>query len=323
MKKTIIVAVLSGMLFIPASIAFADCSVTFSGDCDGVADVNTYCKTAGCTANCCDEACKTSACYDQNKSGLPCCNADRTNVPCYDPDYAKVPCCVSGSTVVECSKSGAKPCDPCVCTPCAKEKDHCHAHESRKAPVIRTYNIENEGLYNRLKGKIILKVEQNGEAYYVSPNEHKVYFLGNSVNGLKILQMLGTGASDATLIKILAGAQKVYGPDSDMDGLSDDYEYAFGSNPNNFNSDRDTYSDYTEITHGYDPNGSGTLPINTGLTWKLKGRVLLQVESMGESWYINPIDGKRYLLSNEYEMGDMIRKSGLGISNHDFSRLVK
>ena len=38
--------------------------------------------------------------------------------------------------------------------------------------------------------------------------------------------------------------------------------------------------------------------IDAQLVNRLKGRILLQVESVGEAWYVNPIDGKRYYLKD-------------------------
>jgi hypothetical protein len=187
----------------------------------------------------------------------------------------------------------------------------------------RTYSIEDVNLYNKLKGRIILRVEGNGEAFYVSPSERTVYYLGNSVNALQTLQWLGVGASNSTLRKAKLGIINMYGNDSDRDGLADNYEYSIGTDRNNFNTDRDVYSDYAEITTGYNPVGPGKLPIDYAFTRKYSGRVLIQVQSLGEAWYINPTDQKRYLLSNEYEMHDVIKKFGIGISNYNFSRLVK
>ena len=42
-------------------------------------------------------------------------------------------------------------------------------------------------------------------------------------------------------------------PDSDGDGMTDDYEKIFGTDPNNVDSDGDGYTDLEEIENGYDP----------------------------------------------------------------------
>lgn len=51
---------------------------------------------------------------------------------------------------------------------------------------------------------------------------------------------------------------------------------------------------------------------------RLKGRILLQVESKGEAWYINPDNSNRYYLGRPADAFSVMRELGLGISNKDF-----
>lgn len=51
---------------------------------------------------------------------------------------------------------------------------------------------------------------------------------------------------------------------------------------------------------------------------KLKGKILLQVESNGEAWYVNPDNEKRYYLGRPADAFEIMRDLGLGISNKDF-----
>lgn len=51
----------------------------------------------------------------------------------------------------------------------------------------------------------------------------------------------------------------------------------------------------------------------------LSGRVLLQVESKGEAWYLNPVNGKRYFLGRAADAAKIIRALGLGVTNKDLS----
>jgi len=66
----------------------------------------------------------------------------------------------------------------------------------------------------------------------------------------------------------------------------------------------------------------GLLPVNfskaAGLATRLKGHILLQVESNGEAWYINPNNEKRYYLGRPADAFQIMRDLGLGISNNDF-----
>ncbi len=59
----------------------------------------------------------------------------------------------------------------------------------------------------------------------------------------------------------------------------------------------------------------------TTLGERLGGRILLQVESKGEAWYVNPIDGKRYYLGRPDDAFAIMRKLGLGITNKDISKI--
>jgi len=61
---------------------------------------------------------------------------------------------------------------------------------------------------------------------------------------------------------------------------------------------------------------------DAALTERLKGRILLQVESKGQAWYVNPVDEKRYYLGRPADAFDVMRRFGLGISNKDFSALL-
>ena len=53
----------------------------------------------------------------------------------------------------------------------------------------------------------------------------------------------------------------------------------------------------------------------------LRGKILIQVESHGEAWYINPKDGKRYYMANGSEALKIMKKFGAGMSNKDMERI--
>ena len=52
---------------------------------------------------------------------------------------------------------------------------------------------------------------------------------------------------------------------------------------------------------------------------KLKGRILLQVQSHGEAWYINPKDGLRYYMKDGEAAYQIMRQLSLGITNADLT----
>jgi len=55
------------------------------------------------------------------------------------------------------------------------------------------------------------------------------------------------------------------------------------------------------------------------LSERLRGRILLQVESHGEAWYVDPVSLKRYYLGRPLDAFNVMRQFGLGVSNKDFA----
>jgi len=53
----------------------------------------------------------------------------------------------------------------------------------------------------------------------------------------------------------------------------------------------------------------------------LKGRILLQVESRGEAWYVNPKDEKRYYMASGAEAFQIMKTLGVGISNKNLDKI--
>ena len=60
----------------------------------------------------------------------------------------------------------------------------------------------------------------------------------------------------------------------------------------------------------------------SSLAQKLAGRILLQVESKGEAWYIDPISYERYYLGRAQNCFDIMRTKGLGITNSNLSQIT-
>ncbi|MBD3248140.1 hypothetical protein GF382_02520 [Candidatus Falkowbacteria bacterium] len=61
--------------------------------------------------------------------------------------------------------------------------------------------------------------------------------------------------------------------------------------------------------------------MRAGLAEDLSGRILLDVESNGEAWYIYPKDNKRYYLGRPADAFAIMRQLGLGISEADFQKI--
>lgn len=55
------------------------------------------------------------------------------------------------------------------------------------------------------------------------------------------------------------------------------------------------------------------------LASQLSGRILLQVQSKGEAWYVNPSDSKRYYLGRPDDAYNLMRQLSVGISEKEFA----
>lgn len=61
---------------------------------------------------------------------------------------------------------------------------------------------------------------------------------------------------------------------------------------------------------------------DTTIATKLSGRILIQVESHGEAWYVNPSDNKRYYLGRPQDAFELMKKLSVGISNSDLNKII-
>ena len=67
------------------------------------------------------------------------------------------------------------------------------------------------------------------------------------------------------------------------------------------------------------PNTASASEVN--LAKDLSGRILLQVESYGRAWYIDPVTLERYYLKDGYTAYEIMRGMSLGITNADLAKI--
>lgn len=184
----------------------------------------------------------------------------------------------------------------------------------------------DQALINNLLGKILLQVQENGEAWYLDPITEGRLYLQNGEDAYLSMRSLGLGIKNLDLSKIPIGNRGGvnhlnYGHDTDGDGLSDATEVSVGTDPIKSDSDGDGYDDRTEVLNQYNALGPGRSQQDVALINRLKGRILLQVESKGEAWYVNPDDGKRYFLRDGNAAYSIMRELGLGITNENLNQI--
>ena len=138
------------------------------------------------------------------------------------------------------------------------------------------------------------------------------------------MSLLGRGITNANLEKIpvgLASDSLTQDKDSDGDGLTDRLEEALGTDPLKKDTDGDGYSDYEEVISGHNPLGPGKMPIDSKFTNNSLGQIYIQVQTNGESWYVEPKTKKRYYLGRPLEAFGIMREFGLGISNENLNKI--
>jgi len=78
----------------------------------------------------------------------------------------------------------------------------------RELGLGATHNfITSHTIYpTNVLGKILIDVEQNGEAYYIYPKDKKAYYLGRPADAFRIMRELGLGITNNDLSKIPEGS---------------------------------------------------------------------------------------------------------------------
>lgn len=174
---------------------------------------------------------------------------------------------------------------------------------------------------SKLKGKILLQVEEHGEAWYIYPYDLKKYYLGRPTDAFNLMRNLGIGISNNDIKQIPIAEANFEGQDNDNDGLSNQIEDSLGTDTNNPDTDGDGYDDKTEILNNKDPLSNNILFINSELQNKLSGLILIQTEQNGEAWYVNPDNLKRYYLGRPLDAFNLMRNLGLGATNNDIAKI--
>ncbi len=189
--------------------------------------------------------------------------------------------------------------------------------------ALNAIRAADRDLSQRLAGYILLQVQSHGEAWYVNPADNKRYYLGRPIDALRIMQKLGIGITNTDLTKIPLGLINYSDRDSDRDGLSDRLEQALGTNPQATDSDNDSYNDKEEISRGYNPLGANELILDYNFAKQQAGKILLQVQSHGEAWYVNPANNKRYYLGRPSDAFQIMRQLSLGVTNQDLNQIPR
>lgn len=111
-------------------------------------------------------------------------------------------------------------------------------------------------LFDTVSGRILLDVENHGEAWYVYPPTSERYYLGRPDDAFRLMEELGLGISEVNFERVQA---------------------------------------------------------DSVFRFEFAGRILLQVESRGEAWYIDPVSNELFFLGRPEDAYRLMYEQSLGI----------
>jgi nitrosocyanin len=187
--------------------------------------------------------------------------------------------------------------------------------------LASTLPVSAATMAEQQSGYILIQVESHGEAWYVNPVTKTRFYLGRPDDAFTVMKQLGQGIANDQIKLLRVGLSSIVGADTDVDGLGNSLEQALGTNVSNKDSDGDGASDKTEVSQWSNPLGKGFLTTSSSLLSKMRGRILLQVQSHGEAWYVYPGTGRRYFLGRPADAFQVMKTLGKGISNASLSQI--
>ncbi|MDP3043473.1 MAG: hypothetical protein Q8N21_03650 [bacterium] len=170
----------------------------------------------------------------------------------------------------------------------------CTNHAAEDCTYENNYKCAMESVergiqfFSRISGRIILRVEKDGQAYYVPPvpsgKMGKFFYLGRPDDAFNIMRGQGVGISNKNLEKI---------------PVADDNCPSYVPKCNKIEAHDISYAK------------------------KQNGKIFLQVENNGEAWYVHPVNSKRYYLGRPEDAFNIMRNLGLGVSEADAYRWLQ
>jgi len=102
----------------------------------------------------------------------------------------------------------------------------------------------SDGAPSRLSGRILLKVQDKGQAYYVNPLTLKLHYLGRPADAFNLMRKLGLGITNTDLVKIvIAGGSSLTSQNDQLKTLVYDFKYQNYS----YQLSQDLYNNWYEL----------------------------------------------------------------------------
>ncbi len=157
-------------------------------------------------------------------------------------------------------------------------------------------------LVERLRGQILIATENKGRAWYVNPADGRKYYLGSAANAYSVMRIMGDGMANRDLQKINIDFLDEVTRDIPVSG--------------------DTFT--IRLDKALGKNWQATLnktKVDPALIKRFSGHILIQVQTNGEAWYLEPKTKKRYYLGRPAEAYAIMRAFGLGVTNENLNKI--
>jgi len=133
-----------------------------------------------------------------------------------------------------------------------------------RIPINGTVWDGPASLMNHVRGRIVLQVEQNGEAWHISPVNSRRYYMGRPADAFQLMRNLGLGITDANLESIPIHSDSADPPNfnsgpEDDDNSDDDTDDGHG-NDDTDPSDGGDDDDSNDGDDSDDGNGESSVP---------------------------------------------------------------
>ena len=154
------------------------------------------------------------------------------------------------------------------------------------------------------------------------PKEGEYFYSISPINKQGKESMRVTQWSNASG-KMVAYITKFAAQDRDCDGLANEREKLYGINPDNSDTDGDSFLDGIEVEFGYDPRAPKKKLWDRTFAERFKGRILFAPHFNGEAYYVHMEDAKAYYLNRPQDAFNIMRTLGVGITNADLAKIPK
>lgn len=114
----------------------------------------------------------------------------------------------------------------------------------------------NNSFPSRLKGKILLDVERNGEAYYIYPKDQQAYYLNRPSDAFSIMRSLSLGINNQGLEKIDILSDNLESLDQFINNIKSSSQLVNYLNKNFYIEERDGYTTKTPEEFFSDKSGN-------------------------------------------------------------------